>query len=303
MSDEEENVLKKSLKEISQAISKNLNDNLINILVDISRFRLHLKYTRFAHRIFNRMSILTDDGDIELSKQARTLFQLYCADEIEDDAVILSFLEYQHTPQQWFSVARACGLARSMLRIIYSNNKFAKQSELPNLELGIGICFTEEGPRFLFDGEQPIMISSAIGLADRLSSCSWKLREKMESKIFSVEVLAYDEEERDKGEKGQQLIRFNVNGILLENAAFAKLEKEVKLRKISVAFDNHQEKLYYGLYKDVEGSRHDIVIREGRVGLWKDESIIRGDENAEPYYEVVTNGKVISMLRDKLNSK
>jgi len=307
ISDEEEVVLKNSLKQISQAINKNLNDSLINVLVDISRFRLHLKYTRFAHRIFNRMSILTEENDIELSKQARTLFQLHCANEIEEDeakivhhtimkadvrgstvvtemlekknlnpasyfslhffnpineiiprygggkvfiegdAVILSLLEYQHTPQQWFSVARACGLARSMLRIIHANNKFAKQSELPSLELGIGICFSADAPRFLFDGEQPIMISSAIGLADRLSSCSWKLRAKMQSKIFSVEVLAYADDERDKGEKGQQMIRYNVNGILLENAAFSKLEKEVKLRKISASFDKHQEQDLHSL--------------------------------------------------------
>ena len=190
-----------------------------------------------------------------------------------------------------------------MLKIIHANNKFARQSELPTLELGIGIYFMEEAPRYLFDGDQPIMISSAIGLADRLSSCSWKLREKMQSEIFSVEVLAYAEDERDKGEKGQQMIRYNVNGILLENAAFSKLEKEVKLRKISANFGKRQEHLHYGIYKDVEGNRHDIVIREGRVGLWKDETIIHGDENAEPYYEVVTNGKVIGMLRDKLNSQ
>ena len=123
-----------------------------------------------------------------------------------------------------------------MLKIIHANNKFARQSELPTLELGIGIYFMEEAPRYLFDGDQPIMISSAIGLADRLSSCSWKLREKMQIEIFSVEVLAYAEDERDKGEKGQQMIRYNVNGILLENAAFSKLEKEVKLRKISANF-------------------------------------------------------------------
>ncbi len=362
ISDDEEEVLKNSLKETSQSISKNLNDSLVNILEDISRFRLHLKYTRFANRIFNRMAVLTEDSDIELSKQARTLFQLPCAHEVEDDeakivhhtimkadvrgstvvtemlerkglnpasyfslhffnpineiiprygggkvfiegdAVILSFLEYQHTPQQWFSVARACGLARSMHRIIHANNQFAKKSEIPNLELGIGICFAEEAPRFLFDGEQPIMISSAIGLADRLSSCSWKLREKMHNKIFSVDVLTYAEDDRDKGEKGQEKIRYNVNGILLENAAFAKLEKEVKLRKISATFDNQKEQLYYGLYKDVDGDRHDIVIREGRVGIWKDDTILRGNEDAEPYYEVVTNGKVISMLRDKLKT-
>lgn len=85
ISNDEQEILKKSLAAISQAIGKNLNDNLINILLDISRFRQHLKYTRFAHRIFNRMSILKADNDIELSKQARTLFQMHCADEIEND--------------------------------------------------------------------------------------------------------------------------------------------------------------------------------------------------------------------------
>jgi len=34
-----------------------------------------------------------------------------------------------------------------------------------------------------------------------------------------------------------------------------------------------------------------------------DQKKFQGDENAEPYYEVVTNGKVIGMLRDKLNSQ
>tara|TARA_R110000772_G_scaffold41481_2_gene96645 strand:- start:31 stop:2301 length:2271 start_codon:yes stop_codon:yes gene_type:complete len=360
ITDNEMLLLKNSLKEIAQASSKNLNDKLIDILTDISRFRLHLKYTRFAHRIFNRLSILTDANDIDLSKQARTLFLLPCSTEIEDDeakivhhtimkadvrgstvvtemlekknlnpasyfslhffnpineiipvyggnkvfiegdAIILSFLEYEHMPQQWFSVARACGLARSMLRIIQANNNFARQSELPNLELGIGICFSEESPRFLFDGDQPIMISSSIGLADRLSSCSWKLRESLQSKIFNVEVLAYADDDREKGEKGQQMIRYNVNGILLENQAFAKLQKEVKLRKISATFGGRQENLYYGLYDDLMGKRHDIVVREGRVGLWENDSFTHGTETAEPYYEVVTNGKVISMLREKL---
>lgn len=362
LSDEDKLALKASFKLIAQAAGRNLNENLLTILVDIARFRQHLKYTRFSHRIFNRMKVLTDPDEIALSKQAMTLYQLPCADEIEEDeakivhhavmkadvrgstvvtemlekhslnpasyfslhffnpineiipiyggnkvfiegdAIILSFLEYENTPQQWFSVAHACGLARAMLRIIHANNKFARQSELPTLELGIGICYSDDAPRYLFDGEQPIMISSAIGLADRLSSCSWKLREKMDSRIFNVEVLNYAEDERDKGEKGQQKIRYNVNGILLENGAFAKLEKEVNLRKITAGIDGHKETLYYGIYSDVQGNRHDIVIREGRVGIWQNETILKGDDGAEPYYEVVTNGKVISMLRDKIKA-
>jgi len=39
-------------------------------------------------------------------------------------------------------------------------------------------------------------------------------------------------------------------------------------------FGKRQEHLHYGIYKDVEDNRHDIVIREGWVGLWKDETII-----------------------------
>jgi len=362
LSDEDKLTLKTSIKQIAQAASKQLNERLLDVLVDIARFRQDLKYTRFAHRLFNRMQVLSSADDIALSKQAQTLYQLPCADEIEDDeakivhhavmkadvrgstvvtemlekhnlnpasyfslhffnpineiipvyggnkvfiegdAIILSFLEYENTPQQWFSVAHACGLARAMLRIIHANNKFARQAELPTLELGIGICFSSDAPRYLFDGEQPIMISSAIGLADRLSSCSWKLREKMQSRIFSVEVLNYAEDDRDKGEKGQQKIRYNVNGILLENAAFAKLEKEVKLRKITAGIDGHKETLYYGIYSDLQESRHDIVNREGRVGLWQNDDIVKGAASSEPYYEVVTNGKVISMLRDKLKT-
>ncbi len=363
ISENEEEILNNCQKEIASEIKNNLKDNLKYILKDISKFRLHLKYARFAHRVFNRLTILTEDADIDLSRQAGTLFQLPCADEIEQDeakivhhtilkadvrgstvvtemlekknlnpasyfstnffspineiipvyggekvfiegdAIILSFLEHENTPQQWFLVARACGLARSMLRVIHANNLVAKQSGLPLLELGIGVCYAEESPRFLFDGDQPIMISSAIGLADRLSSCSWKSREKINSTIFNVDVLSYAESERDKGEKGQELIRYNVNGILLENAAFAKLQNEVKLRKITASFGGSQESLYYGVYKDAHGGRHDIVIREGRIGLWKDDSIIRLDDDSDLFYEVVTNGKVIAVLREKLKSQ
>ncbi|MEX0827389.1 MAG: hypothetical protein WD005_00380, partial [Haliea sp.] len=57
---------------------------------------------------------------------------------IEGDAIILSFLEHENSPQQWFSVARACGYARDMLKIISSNNRYSQQMGLPLLELGVG---------------------------------------------------------------------------------------------------------------------------------------------------------------------
>jgi hypothetical protein len=57
-------------------------------------------------------------------------------------------------------------------------NELNRGNQLPELELGIGICYAPEAPKFLYDADDRIMISSAIGDADRLSSCSWKLRHK-----------------------------------------------------------------------------------------------------------------------------
>src|SRR5690606_10885180 len=129
------------------------------------------------------------------------LLPLYGAGKvfIEGDAIILSFLEYAERPQQWFAVAQACGLARAMLSIIHANNSHARQIGLPLLELGIGISYSDEAPRYLFDGDRPIMISSAIGKADRLSSSSWKLRELVKPAPFNVDVLEIAEGEREYG--------------------------------------------------------------------------------------------------------
>lgn len=222
-----------SLQEkIKEQIGKaDLADSL-RLLADISRYRQQLKLFRFAHRAFNRLTILTKADDIKLSRSAGTLYLMPTSSEIEEDeerichhailkadvrgsttvtdelqakglnpasyfsmrffnpinkiletygankvfiegdAIILSFLEYEHTPQQWFSVARACGNARDMLKITGSNNRYSTQMGLPLLELGIGVCYSDEAPRYLYDGDHPIMISGAIGLADRMSGCS-----------------------------------------------------------------------------------------------------------------------------------
>jgi hypothetical protein len=91
---------------------------------------------------------------------------------IEGDAIILSIFEREDTPSGWYSVARACGMAINMLMIINRYNKKSQEYQLPILELGIGICHRADAPTFLFDGDNRIMISPAINLADRLSGCT-----------------------------------------------------------------------------------------------------------------------------------
>jgi hypothetical protein len=227
-----------------------------------------------------------------------TLLPIYGASKvfIEGDAVILSLLEHEKSPQQWFAVARACGLARAMLNVVHANNLYSEQMGLPKLELGIGLCYAPTAPLYLYDDEKPIMISGAIGKADRLSSCTWKLRRIIQPGVFNVEVFALADGEPGRGEKGQNTIRYNVNGILLDTAGFEKLQQEIVLRRVSVRINGEAVTLHVGKFPDVNGKSHDLVIREGRVRLWKDEAPVEGHVSDERFYEVVTNRKLITQL-------
>ncbi len=289
--------LKKDKRELDARIKEAPQEPTLKILTDLLRYRLHLKFYRFAHRAFNRVKVITDPEQIQLARAGGNLYRLMdsaelkaLADEqpeiahhtilkadvrgsttvtqelinrdlnpasyfslnffgpiterlslygavkvfIEGDAVILGFYEYEGHPSEWYSVARACGMAKEMIDIVALRNTDSRKTGLPNLEIGIGICYAGERPLFLFDENRPIMISSAIGDADRMSSCSWKLRESFESGNFNVEVLKIDEGDSARGEKGQDHIRYNVNGVLLDDAAFTKLQSEISLTRIKV---------------------------------------------------------------------
>jgi len=227
-----------------------------------------------------------------------TLLPVYGANKvfIEGDAVILSLLEHEKSPQQWFAVARACGLARAMLNVVHANNLHSDKMGLPKLELGIGLCYAPTAPLFLYDEDKPIMISGAIGKADRLSSCTWKLRRIIQAGVFNVEVFALADGEPGRGEKGQNTIRYNVNGILLDNPGFEKLQQEIVLKRVSVKINGDAVTLHVGKFPDVQGKSHDLVIREGRVRLWRDEAPVEGHLSDERFYEVVSNRKLITQL-------
>jgi len=350
----------KQFETIARKVKTELDNHTLeytfDVIQDIARFRLQLKYYRFAHRAFNRINLLKSDSDMTLSKQAGTLYTLLTTSEkeldldrivhhsvikadvrgsttvtqelqnrslnpasyfslrffdpinkllpmygankvfIEGDALILSFLEYEKTPQQWFSVARACGLARDILNIVGSNNLYSEQMELPTLELGIGLCYSDKAPYYLYDEDKPITISSAIGEADRLSSCTWKLRASLDPAPFNVEVYNLDMGEHGHGEKGQTKVRYNVNGVLLDNAGFVKLQQEILLEKLELEINEKSVILHIGRYPDLGGKLHDLVIREGKVGLWKNDMPSENYSSDERFYEVVTNRKIISQV-------
>ncbi|HIE01724.1 MAG TPA: hypothetical protein EYP59_15790 [Thiotrichaceae bacterium] len=222
---------------------------------------------------------------------------------IEGDAVILSFFEYQDSPEQWLATARACGLAKNMLAVVHKQNEISRANDLPQLELGIGISYSPAAPKFLYDGDQKIMISPAIGRADRLSSCSWKLRRKYSQQSnLLTHVMVFQQPPNDafKGEKGMTTFRYNLNGIELESTAFKKLQNELALRQFTIRLpnDNYPTRFHKGRYLDSFGETHEVVIREGRVKVWREES---EDYSLTKtlYYEVVTNHTILKAIKKR----
>ena len=343
------------------------DDLTVRLLTDYCRYRLHLKYYRFAHRMFNRLSVITEPQEIQLDKAGGHLYRLLSSAEVKDigidetpeivhhtilkadvrgsttvtteltkqglnpasyfslrffnpiterlaaygavkvfiegDAVILGVYEYNNAPDEWFSVSRACGMAKEMIDIITSKNANSKQTGLPTLEIGVGICYSDERPLFLFDDNRPIMISSAIGDADRMSSCSWKLREDVDPGNFNVGAFLLDDSDRDNGEKGQKVLRYNVNGIVIDDAAFEKLQTEVHFRKLKAKSGLVEENFYVGQYPDVAGKQRDMVVREGRIGRWKGGAVVAGARTSQFFYEVLPNSRFASQIVELASKK
>ncbi|WP_447972635.1 hypothetical protein [Nitrospira sp. Kam-Ns4a] len=227
---------------------------------------------------------------------------------IEGDAVILSILEYQETLEHQFSVARACGLAKRLLGMVQAQNAVCKKEGLPELELGIGLVFNEEAPTFLYDGNAQIMISPAIGKADRLSSCSWMLRKERGLRIHpslayaNVDLYELPEGDPLRGEKGEIHLLYNLNGIMLDEAAFAKLKTEITLRRLELRLPGDAGLLtvHTGRFPDLKGGMHRVVVREGRIRVFDRSHKLFGEPTQGVFYEVVTNETVLAKVAEAL---
>lgn len=222
---------------------------------------------------------------------------------VEGDAVILSLMEYEGQPREHLAVARACGLAQRILEVVESKNAESRELGLPELGLGVGIAYSSEAPTYLFDEGHKIMISPAINRADRLSSCHSGLKRQLGergSNGRNVVVAVPVHEGRGSGKSDQEgLLRYNVNGIELEAAAFFQLSEELKLRHVRLATEtgNSTDLYHVGRYLDPKGNSHWLVIREVPVPLWMGDRLIEGDPSGRVYYEVVTKPDIIASVR------
>jgi archaellum component FlaC len=225
---------------------------------------------------------------------------------IEGDAIILAIYEHESTRATHRAVARACILGREILAVTQAYNSRAVSSNLPALELGVGVAFQDSAPSLWMDNDSHIMISRALNLSDRLSSCS-KMAKRLFAKnpspfnVYLLQTLMEDAVE-DEGE--ELLVRYNLNGIELNEEGFQKLTAEISLAPMSGNFPlpwgKERVQLYFGEVPLGE-SLEPIVVRKGFVRQLLPGGKI-GAQGARPYYEVCTDPKLLDLARKKASA-
>ncbi len=245
-----------------------------------------------------------------LFEPINTLLRLFGAEKVflEGDAAILAFDE--RSGEEGFAVARACGLAVQLIALVNDRNRENRNEGLPELELGVGVCYEEGEPTYLFDEGRKITISPAIHRADRLSSSNLpgEIGASVVSalgrlwRVAEVKVVKRSASVSDDA----PLYRYNVNGIELDGAAFDRLRKEVALKSLPAERlgGEEGERFYLGEYPSETGKTHWLVVREAPVALWGDtEEVAKEQKKGEVrYYEVVAVPDVARKIRQALRS-
>ena len=219
---------------------------------------------------------------------------------IEGDALVLAIYETESNRVQQRAVSKACALARQILAVSSAYNERPESADLPRLELGVGVAFQGSAPTYWMDTDARIMISRALNLSDRLSSCS-KAAKRMLSQnpspfrlfLFQTMTEGVAEDEAD-----EFLIRFNLNGVELNDEGFQKLQEEISLTPLEadcvMPWGKERVTFFYGETPVGEGLEP-VLIRRGFIRQMLPGGKI-GEVGTRPYYEVCVNPKVLELV-------
>jgi hypothetical protein len=239
---------------------------------------------------------------LNLHEPVKRLLDRYSAKKvfIEGDAIVLAIFETEASRAYARPVARACALSKQILHVCNSYNDQAASSQLPPLELGIGVAFQGSAPTYWTDGESRIMISKALNLSDRLSGCT-KLAKRMlsgQKTLFSIFQFLTAMEGASAEELDEFLVRYNMNGIELNEEGFAKLSEEISLETIHAPLEypwsREEVTLYYGEVPMGE-SVELLVLRKGIARQLLPDGKI-GKPSEHNYYEVCTNPALYDLV-------
>ena len=239
---------------------------------------------------------------LNLHEPVKRLLDRYSAKKvfIEGDAIVLAIFETEASRAYARPVAKACALSKQILAVCNSYNDQAASSQLPPLEIGIGVAFQGSAPTYWTDGESRIMISKALNLSDRLSGCT-KLAKRMlsgQKTLFSIFQFLTAMEGASAEELDEFLVRYNMNGIELNEEGFAKLSEEISLETIHTPLEYPWSKeevvLYYGEVPMGE-SVELLVLRKGVARQLLPDGKI-GKASDHNYYEICTSPTLYELV-------
>jgi len=219
---------------------------------------------------------------------------------IEGDAIILALFE--HEGETGVGVGRTCVLAKEIIEIVTAYNERSRTAGLPILELGIGISYQDSAPLYLMDGPQQIMISKALNESDRLSSSSKGMRRQFENLelLFNVFSFKTVEDQDTGGNPDEFLLRYNIGGIHINEAAFKKLQADISLQPhdllLPLIWDRREVRLYSGVVPIGQGLFHTIVVREGVIPHIEARDFALKQYTDRRYYEVCTNALIYKAI-------
>ncbi|HZU33861.1 MAG TPA: hypothetical protein VFB79_22290 [Candidatus Angelobacter sp.] len=221
---------------------------------------------------------------------------------IEGDALILALFEREGEPA--LGVAQTCVLAKEIIQVVTAYNERSLAAGLPSLELGIGISYQDSAPMYLMDGNKQIMISKALNESDRLSSCSKGMRRLLENRelLFNVFSFKTVEDEDTGGNPDEFLLRYNIGGIHINEAAFQKLRSEISLQaydlQVPMIWQKTTARVYAGVVPLGQGLFHHIVIREGRIAHIDARDFSLKKHTDRHYYEVCTHPRIYQAIEN-----
>src|SRR5437588_343717 len=258
--------------------------------------------TRMTQDLLSRGLNPASHFSLNLHEPVKKLLDRYDAKKvfIEGDAIILAIFETESSAAYARPVAKACTLSRQILAVCNSYNEGASSSDLPALELGLGVAFQGDAPTYWVDGDSRIMISKALNLSDRLSGCS-KLAKRMLAKQkthFSVFQFLNTMEGASAEELDEFLVRYNMNDIELNEEGFKKLSEEISLDTVETKLDMPWGKqvvtLFYGEVP-LGDSVELLVLRKASARqLLPDGKVGRRTEH--PFYEVCTSPALYDLV-------
>jgi hypothetical protein len=219
---------------------------------------------------------------------------------IEGDALVLAIYETESNRTQQRAVSKACALSRQILAVSAAYNERSESTDLPRLELGVGIAYQGSAPTYWIESDSRIMISRALNLSDRLSSCSKAAKRLLSqnSSLFRLFLFQTMMEGVAEDEADEFLIRFNLNGVEVNEEGFQKLQEEIALKPIEAdcVMPWGKERVTFYLGETPVGEGHEpVLIRRGFVRQLLPDGKI-GSAGSRAYYEVCTSPKVFELV-------